>query len=149
MIGIMDAITQKKPGNQTLSPPEIDSIVRHLEPHLRGGYSVRKACELAGIPKSTVYDLIERDSQFADKIDTSKQYLSELASSIVASELIAIKDKQSSGNELSKADRSFVQWFCGNHVSMRESFGQQVPKTYDPEIELRRMMAMIDAVSSQ
>lgn len=140
----MNDSTHKSRGNQPLTTEQIGDLVRQLEPHLKGGYSIRKACDLAEIPKSTVYDLMQRDSGFADKINTAQSFLADLTSSILATELMTIKAKQVDEQNLSKADRSFVQWFAKNHFSTQELFGDKPTKAYDPEVEIQRIAAIID-----
>lgn len=54
-----------KTGKPSLSQKKIEDIFRKLEPYLRCGVSVHRACQEAKIPKSTVYDLIRENSEFA------------------------------------------------------------------------------------
>ena len=53
-----DNLLQNKIGRPSITEGEKDMIVRKLEPYLKSGLSIRKACQLTQIPKSTIYDLI-------------------------------------------------------------------------------------------
>ena len=65
-----------KKGRPAITDKTKDRIVQKLEPYLKAGLSVKKACIQAQIPKSTVYELMQRDTDFADQIKRYEQYLS-------------------------------------------------------------------------
>lgn len=58
-----------KAGKKPLVDNEVDSIFRRLEPFLKKGLSLNKACLEAQIPKSTAYDLYREYEEFAELDD--------------------------------------------------------------------------------
>lgn len=46
----------RKAGKPSINQNKIEEIFRKLEPYLRCGISIHRACQEANIPKSTVYD---------------------------------------------------------------------------------------------
>src|SRR3989344_9656644 len=72
-----------KIGRPSLNLNHIESIVHKLEPYLKRGFSIRKACYMAQIPHSSVYELIENNTDFSDRIELFKQYKSILLSDII------------------------------------------------------------------
>lgn len=57
----------KKMGRPPMTQKQRDLVVQKLKPFLQSGLSIRKACLEAGIPRSTLYYLMETDKDFADK----------------------------------------------------------------------------------
>lgn len=112
-------------GKPVISEIETNMIFRKLEPYLKTGVSLNKACLMANVPKSTVYDLYKENFQFAEKIDTSKNYLSIVTSNIFYTEIERIKNLQSDNKVIDKNDLHFIQWFTLNHKSGSEEFGKQ------------------------
>lgn len=112
-------------GKLPLSQDDINSIFHKLDPYLKTGVSLNKACIMANVPKSTVYDLYRENLQFAEKIDTSKNYLSIVTSNIFYTEIERIKNSQFDNKPVNKNDLNFVQWFVLNHKSGNEEFGKQ------------------------
>lgn len=131
-------------GKPQISVDAKENIVRKLEPYLKSGLSIRKACDEAKIPKSTVYDFIKEDKEFADKISTLQNYLSILISNIVYVHLVAIKNKQQNNEKISKEDLDFVKWFAVNSKLTKDEFGERKQfEILDPEKELERIRKMI------
>ena len=110
-------------GRPALKDEEKDVIFRKLEPYLKSGLSINKACLKVQIPKSTIYDLCCDDSQFAEKIDTAKSYYSVLVSSIITKELERIAQNQSKG-KLKGEELRFIQWVAVNSNHTREEYGR-------------------------
>lgn len=52
-------MAKSKVGKKPLVDEEVDLIFRKLEPYLKKGLSLHKACLEAQIPKSTAYDLYQ------------------------------------------------------------------------------------------
>ena len=132
-------------GKPAISEIEINMIFRKLEPYLKTGISLNKACLMANVPKSTVYDLYRENLQFAEKIDASKNYLSVVTSSIIFNELERIFQNQKSGVSANRDDHRFVQWFATNHKVNTEEYG---PEYRDPhEMYLEKANQEIDKMA--
>lgn len=112
-------------GKLPLSQDDINIIFHKLDPYLRTGISLNKSCLMADVPKSTVYDLYKENLQFAEKIDTSKNYLSITTSSIFYTEIERVKSLQLKNKTINKEDLRFIQWFALNHKSNYEEFGKE------------------------
>lgn len=98
-----------KVGKKPLVDEEVDLIFRKLEPYLKKGLSLNKACIEAQIPKSTAYDLYKEYDKFAEKIDSCKHYHSLLIGDVVTKELEKIAEKQNKGQNLSIQEIKFIQ----------------------------------------
>jgi len=108
---------------------------------------LHKACFQAGVPRSTVYYLMERGKEFLDKIDLFRQYLSVLFNRAITRELFRIVKKQNDGKELNKEDRRFLMWFALNSNLTREEFGRRGNYglyDFDTEQYIHRVARMID-----
>ncbi len=110
-------------GKPSLTKEQIDGIFRKLEPYLKAGLSLYKACLKAQIPKSTVYDLYLEVEEFAEKIDASKSYYSILVNTILFQELEKISLKQKK-RILNQNEIKFVQWLALNNTSTKEEYGR-------------------------
>lgn len=138
-----------KIGRPALTKEEKESFVQKLEPYLKVGLSIRKACNEAGIPKSTVYDLLEKDREFSDKITTFQQHLSVLLSSISYKALIRINQKLERNDDFTNNDIHYLQWFAVHSKATKEEFGEQTELSIiDPEKEFQRIMQAIKDNSS-
>lgn len=135
-------------GRPPLLDNQKDIIVQKLEPYLKAGLSVRKACREAEVPKSTVYDLIKKDEEFADKIRRYQQFVSVLLSNTLLRQLMVIAKRQNDSLELSSGDLRFLQWFATHSSQTREEFGDRRDVgLYDPEMEIKRLANLIDSAS--
>ena len=63
-------------GRPATTEEQKEEYLRKLEPYLKKGLSINKACAQAELPKSTIYDLISQDRGFSEKIDDFKNYVS-------------------------------------------------------------------------
>lgn len=113
-------------GRPTLASDEIDAIFRKLEPFLKTGLSVNKACSQTQIPKSTVYDLCTENNEFAEKLETAKNYSSVIVNNILMKELSRIAVKQRENKKLTQQDIKYVQWFATNSKNTQEEFSKQI-----------------------
>lgn len=60
----------EKPAVKKGRPPvNINDYITKIERYLLLGYSIPRACQLGGIPATTVYDYMEKDESFRTKID--------------------------------------------------------------------------------
>ena len=143
---------KKSVGRPSISSENLELIVRKLEPYLRSGKTLRKACILAQIPKSTVYKYYDVNDEFTDKIDTFSAYPSILISdnffrrlvdiskrskrlaeleNLISSKKIS-KEKYLSEkvrNEITENDWSFLKWYALNSHSTREDWGRRIEVT--------------------
>jgi hypothetical protein len=125
-------------------------IVQKLEPYLKAGLSLRKACFQAQVSRSTTYYLMEKDEEFLNQIKLFQQYLSVLLTSSIAKQLFDIAQKQNRGERLSKLDMRFLFWMALNSNQTKEEFGRKQNMTdYDPELEIQRVMHLIEGMTSK
>lgn len=112
-------------GRPALSEKRIDTFFRKLEPHLRAGLSLHKACITSGVPKSTVYDLKSSNDDFSEKIQLSQSYQATLVANIVNNELEQIqKDQKETDKNLTRDQLKFVQWVATNSRTTKEEFNR-------------------------
>jgi len=111
-------------GRPAISDKQVDTIFRKLEPYLKAGLSIHKACLKAQIPKSTVYDLKFENPDFAEKIEIAQSHQSILVAEIVSNELEFIKTKQSDGSGLTRDQIKFIQWVATNSRTTKEEFSR-------------------------
>lgn len=137
-----------KNGRPELNNSQLDLLVRKMEPYLKRGLSVRKACQLANIPHSTVYDYLNKDQEFSDKIEAIKSYKANLVMDIISYRLEKvvrkvctlrklentlassnlppnIKEKlqsKISDYELTKEEWKFIEWVALNDKGLSEYF---------------------------
>lgn len=111
-----------KKGKPKLNNKQIELIFRKLEPYLRCGVSIYKACQEAKIPKSTVYDLLEENSEFAEVIEACKKSFTVLVNDIIFMEVKRISERQNN-KKLTAEDRRFIQWVAVNNKNMHEYYG--------------------------
>ena len=114
-----------KSGRKPLVDEEVDLIFRKLEPYLKKGLSLNKACLEAQIPKSTAYDLYREYDEFAERIDACKNYHSLLVGDVFTKELERIVEKQKKQENLSVSDVKFVQWVALNGKATKDEYGRK------------------------
>lgn len=93
-------------------PADIEHYLDLLKPFLQLGYSVVKACSLANVPKSTVYDYIKADQKFSDKITLYQTLASQAARQNIVKEIVEKKDTKLS------------QWWLEHSKDDKEDFSQ-------------------------
>jgi hypothetical protein len=120
-------------GRPAMNDKQVDTFFRKLEPYLKAGLSIHKACLKAQIPKSTIYDLKLENSEFAEKIEIAQTHQSILVSEIISNELELIKNKQRDGSGLNRDQIKFVQWVATNSKTTKEEFGQDEAKEAENE----------------
>lgn len=132
-------------GRPKRTPEEIDVIFRKIEPYLKAGLSLNKACQRAEISKSVAYQLYEDDASFAEKIDTAKNHLSALLSDMFYVLLAQIAERIKNKEKLEKDEVDFMKWFATNSKSTKEEFGERKElEVIDPQKEIQRLMAIIE-----
>ena len=113
---------------------ETDIIFRKVEPFLKCGLSLHKACLQAQIPKSTAYDLYKKNKAFSERIDTSRNYYSVLVTNIVTKELERISSKQDRGKKLQPLEVRLIQWIATNSRALKGEYGDE-PEKLDEELK--------------
>ena len=137
-------------GRPKVSDSEKQLIFEKLVPYLHRGLSVNKACGQSGIPKSTVYDLIQKDEQFAEKINTAKDYMSVLYAGSAVTYFTNISDKIMRRIDLSSEEVNFLKWYGEKARTTREEFGERKEiSIVDPEVELKKVLAIMDEVEGE
>lgn len=132
-------------GRPPLDEKQKNEIVKKLEPYLKAGLSMRKSCLEAGVPRSTVYKILDQDEQFMDQIRRYQQFLSVAVSNSMVRQLFSIKVKQNNGEELTTDDLGFLKWFATHSKATKEEFGKRHQlEVQDPEVEIQRIAHMID-----
>lgn len=112
-------------GRPSLDPEQVYLIFRKLEPFLRMGHNLHKACLLAQIPKSTVYDLYHESEEFAENIERAKNFKSVIFSDLIFRRLMQIYEKSKKDIELlNKEEWKFLFWLAQNDRSLSEEFGK-------------------------
>lgn len=147
---------------QDNSPVVLDEqkakVFQKLEPYLKMGLSLSKACLESGTPRSTVYDWMDKDSAFLDKIKQSQQYLSIITSSAIVTHLHSIVRKLNPGKDekgaekilvpLTATDIDFLKWYALNSNTTKEEFGERKDiGLVDPEVEIKKLAGMIDEMT--
>ena len=61
-----------------------ETTVLKLEQALRDGFSVEMACYTSGVGRSTYYEHLQQDCDFADKMELAKEYTTQRAKQVVA-----------------------------------------------------------------
>lgn len=123
-----------------------EQIVHRIEPYLKSGLSIHTACLQAGVPRSTLYKIMEENTYLRDRVDRSRQFFSVAVSNIVARKLHAILLRQQSGEEIYGEDLEFIKWLALNSTHCREEFGKasRMALNFDPEAEIMRLNDLIE-----
>lgn len=142
---------KQKRGKKPLSLTAQQALVHKIEPYLKAGLSIRNACLESGVPRSTLYKLMDEDEEIMDQIRRFQNYLNILTVSAVAKHLFGIGVRQQQGSTLDVEDIKFLQWFATHSKSCKEEFGKETGKApvVDAQAELMRMMRMIDNFCDQ
>jgi hypothetical protein len=60
------------------------TTVQKLETALRDGFSVEMACHVSGVGRSTYYQHLQSDIEFADKMELAQDWITQRAKQVVA-----------------------------------------------------------------
>jgi len=135
---------------KAIGQDELSGLFRKLEPFLRAGLSIYKACLEAKVPKSAVYEHIKTDEKFAEDIKRAQQFLSVLTAQTMMKQFHEIVSKQQAKQNLTKEELGFLKWFAINSNVTREEFGKrQDIGLYDPEAEIQRITTLIDEAAKK
>ncbi len=140
------------PGRPPLTAEQIDGIVRKLEPYIKVGLSIRKSCIEANIPKSTVYDLIDENEAFADKIEVLQSYLSARVIHTLGAKALDIAERAERTGRYEEPDMRFMQWMALNFRGCRDIFSRTVDVRLDmpdPHAHILKIARMIDEATGR
>ena len=122
--------TKKKMGRRKTSA---EIMATKLEPYLKAGLSMRKACLQAGVVRMTVQRMMKRDEAFVAKINSFQDYKSVMASEIAMAMLQGIHNSISIDNKGNKTlfmvSKNDIRTFIGLTKvdrSLREEFGDRL-----------------------
>lgn len=87
-------------GRPPLTRDELDKMFHKLEPYLRSGRPLYKACLQSGIPSSTTYAYYSDDIEFKEKVDGAMAYSSNLINNLFFGRLVTIASKSNRFQEL-------------------------------------------------
>lgn len=132
-----------------------NAMLAKVEPYLKSGLSIRKACLEAGVERTQLYDYMAEDDSFSNQIHAYQQYMSVVVANTIVREVIQIAQKQNptkddKGNSipakpLSAPEMELVKWYALNSKMAKEEFGDRKEiVTFDPEAELKKLN---DAIS--
>ena len=95
---------ENKEGRPPLTREELQTIVRKLEPFLKSGQSLKRACLNAQVSHTTAYKYYKEDEWFADQIDAFSSYPTNLVGNLFFGRLVGITAKY---NKLQDAEADF------------------------------------------
>ena len=137
-------------GKPVTTQEQKDEMVRKLEPYIKSGLSIRKALSEAQVPRSSFYDLMTEDDEFADQINRFRNFVSVLLNNSIVRELQDIIKKQNEGIKLTKDDKEYLWKFATTSNLAREEFGERKDiGLVDPEVELNKIMSLIEKKSTK
>jgi len=143
---------RNKGGRPPISQKQKQEMVSKLEPYLKTGLSIRKACLQARVPRANFYKCMEKDEWFRYQIEVFQQFISILTNNAIVRELQTIIEKQN-GNEvkgikpqpLGKEDIKFLWKFALNSNLTKEEWGRREDVSmFDPEAEIQKVKAIME-----
>lgn len=148
---IIQSVTMPKKlvGRPPVSKKQKTLIFRKLEPYLKAGMSLNKACLNSQIPKSTVYDLQSEDSEFAERIEVAQSYQAVLINDVINSELETIKTKQNSDQDLTSDDRKFIQWLATHSRATKHQYSSVEKQINIKGYSLQRIEQLVNQDMAQ
>ena len=129
-----------------LKPVAIKNMVHKLEPYLKSGLSIRKACSISQIPRSTFNKYYAENEWFMYQIESFRVYQSVTVCGLIAwrlehiiNRVHAVRHFESMNDSLSylklkknmrdfepsEKDWKFIQWLATHSTSLREEYGSQ------------------------
>jgi hypothetical protein len=144
-----------------------DNIIRKLEPLLRSGRSVNKACLEAQVPDSTVSDIMKEDKKFAERIRLAEEHWAIMTNDIYTDRLRVINNKIAITNEarvklknkeitkeefriienenyITKEDWDFIMWISTKSKKLKDYFGErQEVELTDPQQRIKEVNKLI------
>lgn len=112
-------------GRPALTDEELDVIFRKMEPYLKMGLSIPKACLQANVPKSTVYDHMKMNVIFSERIDTARNYMAILTSSAFYTLIGRILEKIQNKKKPTRSEVNLLKWYSLKSKVTKEEFGNR------------------------
>jgi hypothetical protein len=141
-------MAEDKGGRPEITEEQKKEMVQKLEPYLKSGLSIRKALIEAEIPRSTFYDLMEKDQWFSDQINRFRQFVSIMLNSTVVALLQDIVQKKNKGEKLTKDDLDLLKWYATTSTQTRDEYGERREiGLFDPEAEIQRVKKELEQMS--
>lgn len=123
-----------------------ENLVYRIEPYLKAGLSVRNACLMSGVSRSTLYKIMQEDDYLRKRVDQFRIYLNVATVTSISRQLYRIIQKQQLDEDLSVEELEFLKWYALNSLQCRDEFGRPVleKSALDPEVEIRKITRLID-----
>ncbi|MBI4035727.1 hypothetical protein HY383_02170 [Candidatus Daviesbacteria bacterium] len=166
---------KNKGGRPPTTEETLDLYLRKLEPFLKSGQTLYRACLNTQIPYRTVKDWSDKSEGFSQKIDAFLSYTANLINNLHFSRLVGIATKQSKMQELladlkagkikkedfdklcadyeiSDKEWQFIAWYATHSYSTREDYGQRIdrieenPQPLTPEADTREVAELLQAI---
>ena len=124
-------MAKKKKDGRGRPPTETDLLAQKLEPYLKMGFSMRKACESARVVRNTVKKYMEQDDVFCSKITSFRNYKSILYGNIMMAKLMELSKEVEKAKKLglslkavfTKTDWRILEFMAKNDKALREEWG--------------------------
>lgn len=118
-------------GRPPLTDIQINTMADRLVPHLRGGLSLTKACEVEGVDPTTVRKYKRLDSNFSTRLDQARRYksikLGYITSTMLEGMAAALKDaiesKRSLKDVFDRSQLSFLRAVMVYDRSVHDEYG--------------------------
>lgn len=136
---------------QVLTKELKERLVHRIEPYVKAGLPINKACLQAGVSRSTLYKIMEEDAYLRERVDKFKQFFSIATSNVISRKLHHILLKQEAGFDIVGEDLEFIKWLALHSAQCKDEFGKtsrEIPN-FDPEIEIRRINQLIEKKCNQ
>lgn len=124
-------------GRPALTQEQIDDVFHKLEPHLRTGLSLYKACLEAKIASSTVYEIYKRNEQFMERVEAVKNYRQVLLNDIVTKELVRIQSKATNLLPLEANEVKFIQSLMLHQTEIKDTLEERFKAEEDKQERFR------------
>lgn len=140
-------------GGRPETPKEILEVyLGKLEPFLKNGEKLYRACLNAQVPYANVYDHYQKHDWFSERIDAFSAYPANIVNNLLFGRVIGIATKQSKMQELlndlkngkikkedfptlkaeyeiSEDDWTYIKWYATNAHTVRDDFGTRAELT--------------------
>ena len=141
------AKVKAKGKKNSVGRPPLDTklLADKLEPYIKIGLSMRKACALAGVHRDTISIKMKEDDNFRAKILSYRAYKSVLMGNITIAKIMDIADQVAKAKKmgmslrtaLTKNDQYFLQIMMRYDRSLREEWGDKL--TDEDEDEAKKV----------
>lgn len=101
------------PKGKPRTEEEIEKLLQTLEPVLKQGTSLDRACHYCNIPMRTIYDYIERHEWVRRRVDTARAFIDTVAENQIA-------------NAIHSGDISTAKWRLERALKSQYSLRQEM-----------------------